>query len=218
MDFKGVDKVFLVIFDGLGYNRLMHHLDSHNGIFLELAQKGSLKPLTTVFPSTTSTVLTSIFSGLSPAQHQILGYHMFSKKYGLVFDTLNMKPVYGYSGHVELAMDYSSSIKPLPLLQQNGVKTFVVTRSSIAGSGLSQIIHKDLTLIPYILSSDMFTRSARVLEEPGPTLLIVYHSGVDTLGHRYGPYSDEITFELTSIEHSLRNFVSNLSKNTKKEL
>ena len=183
-----------------------------------MAEKGALKPLTTVFPSTTSTVLTSIFTALSPAQHQILGYHMFSKKYGLVFDTLDMKPVYGYSGQVELAKDYSNTVKPwLPILEQKGVKTLVATRASIAGSGLSQVIHKDLKLIPYLLGSDMFTRSAKALEQPGPTLLIMYYSGVDTLAHRYGPYSDEVTFELTSIEHNLRNFVSNLSEKTKKE-
>ena len=217
-DFTGVDKVVLIIFDGLGYNRLMYHLDSHNGAFMELAEKGALKPLTTVFPSTTSTVLTSIFTSLSPAQHQILGYHMFSKKYGLIFDTLDMKPVYGYSGQVELAKDYLSSVRLwLPILQQNGVKTLVATRSSIAGSGLSQVIHKDIPLIPYLLGSDMFTRAARALEQPGPTLLIMYYSGVDTLAHRYGPYSDEVTFELTSIEHNLRNFVSNLSEKTKQE-
>ena len=218
IDFQGVDKVVLLIFDGLGYNRLLHHLDSHDGTFMTLATKGALKPLTTVFPATTSTVLTSIFTGLSPAQHQILGYHMFSKKYGLVFDTLDMKPVYGYSGQVDLAQDYSNSVKPwLPILEQRGVKTSVVTRASIAGSGLSQVIHGDVPLIPYVLDADMFTRSARALEQPGPTLLIMYYSGVDTLAHRYGPYSDEVTFELTSIEHNLRNFVSNLSEKTKKE-
>ena len=88
-DFQKVDKVVLFIFDGLGYNRLLHHLDNHNRTFLELAEKGTLNPVTS------STVLASLFTALSPAQHQILGYHMFSKKYGLVFDTLDMKPVYG---------------------------------------------------------------------------------------------------------------------------
>ena len=97
------------------------------------------------------------------------------------------------------------------------MNTSVATRASIAGSGLSQIIHKALKLIPYSLSSDMFTQSARELEKQGPTLLIIYHSGVDTLAHRYGPYSEEETFELTSIEHNLKNFISNLSEKTKKE-
>ena len=61
------------------------------------------------------------------------------------------------------------------------MKTSVVTRASIAGSGLSQVIHGDVPLIPYVLDADMFTRSARALEQPGPTLLIMYYSGVDTL-------------------------------------
>jgi predicted AlkP superfamily pyrophosphatase or phosphodiesterase len=217
-DFQGVDKVVLFIFDGFGYNRFLHHVESHDGTFMELAEKGSLKPLTTVFPATTSTVLTSLFTGLSPAQHQILGYHMFSKKYGLVFDTLDMKPVYGYSGQVELAKDYSHSVKSLlPILEQNGIKTLISTKASIAGSGLSLVTHGDVKLIPYVLASDMFTRSARALEQPGPTLLVIYYSGVDTLSHRYGPYSEEVTFELTSIEHNLKAFVSNLSEKTKKE-
>ena len=63
----------------------------------------------------------------------------------------------------------------------------------------------------------MFTQSTKILEQPGPTLLIIYYSGVDTLSHRYGPYSDEVTFELTSIEHNLRTFISNLSEKTKNE-
>lgn len=215
---EGASKIVLIIFDGLGYNRILAHLTRHDGTFRELAGKGTLKPITTTFPSTTSTVLTSVFSGLSPSQHQILGYHMFSKKYGLVFDTLDMKPVYGYSGQVELTRDYSKKIRPLlPQLEQRGIKTLVATKASIADSGLSQIIHRHQRLIPYLLSSDMIVQSRQALERQGPLLLVIYYSGVDTLAHKYGPYSEEVSFELTSIEHSLNGLISGLSQQTKKE-
>jgi hypothetical protein len=116
--------------------------------------------------------------------------HVLQKK--LDFDTLDVRPVYGYSGQVELAKDYSHSVKPwLPFLEQNGVETYVATRSSIAGSGLSQIIHKELKLIPYVLASDMLIQSSKALKQQSPTLLIMYYSGIDTLAHRYGPYSEE---------------------------
>lgn len=217
-DIKNFEKVVLFVFDGLGYNRLLHHMERENGTFFQLAERGALNPLTTGFPATTSTSLTSIFTGLSPAQHQILGYHMFSKKYGLIFDTLDMRPVYGYSGQVELGKDYSNSIKPwLPILEQNGIETSIVTRASIAGSGLSQVIHRGLKLIPYMLDTDMLTQLRKALEQQGPTFLIVYYSGVDTLSHRYGPYSEEVNFELSSIEHNLRSFLSSLSERTKQE-
>ncbi|NLF88377.1 alkaline phosphatase family protein [Candidatus Bathyarchaeota archaeon] len=215
---EGVEKVMLVILDGLGYNRLLHHINSHNGTFAEIAEKGTLKPLTTVFPSTTSTALTSLFSGLSPAQHQIIGYHMFSKKYGLIYNTLDMKPVYGYSSRVELAKDYAHQIPLLaPLLEERGICVSAITRSHIAGSGLSQITHRDQTPTPYLLASDMWTHSAQALQKNSPMLSIVYYSGVDTLAHKYGPYSKEVTFELTTLEHNIADFVGGLSEEIKKE-
>jgi predicted AlkP superfamily pyrophosphatase or phosphodiesterase len=215
---EGTEKVVLFIFDGLGYNRLIHYIGNHSGTLMELAQRGTLKPLTTVFPPTTSTVLSSIFTGLTPAEHQILGYHMFSKKYGVVYNTLDMKPVYGYNARVELARDYIRSIKPtLPNLEQEGVKTTVLTKAAIAGSGLSEIIYRDCGLITYLLETDMFVQLRKVLEHRGPSLIIVYHSGVDTLAHRYGPYSEEVTFELASVEHNIGHFIDSLSHETKKE-
>jgi hypothetical protein len=215
---EGVKKIMLVIFDGLGYNRLLHHISSRNGTFGEIAEKGVLEPLTTVFPSTTSTALTSLFSGLSPAQHQVIGYHMFSKKYGLIYNTLDMKPVYGYSNRVELAKDYTHQIRLLsPHLEERGIAVSIVTKSHIIGSGLSQITHRDQTPTAYLLGSDMWTHSAHALQKPGPLLSIVYYSGVDTLAHRYGAYSEEVTFELTTLEHNIRDFIEGLSSDVKEE-
>jgi hypothetical protein len=217
-DLQGIEKVVLVILDGFGYNRLLTHLSSNDGTFSELVQKGVLKPITTVFPSTTSTVLTSIFTGLSPAEHNIIGYHMFSKEYGLVFNTLEMKPVYGYSHEVDLAEDYSRKVRPwIKKLQEHNIKTIVATRWSIAGSGLSRVIHRDQDIIPYILHSDMFVQCGKALEHEDPTLLIIYYPGIDTLAHRYGCYSEEATSEINSIECNLNNFLKSLSEKTKKK-
>ncbi|MFA5571662.1 MAG: alkaline phosphatase family protein [Crenarchaeota archaeon] len=217
-DLKGIKKVLLIIFDGLGYNRLLHHINNHRSTFTELAKQGVLKPITTVFPSTTSSALTSIFSGLPPAQHQIIGYRMFSKKYGTIYNTLDMKPVYEYSSKIELAKDYAHSIKLLiPLLEQRGIQISVITKSKIIGSGLSQITHQNIMPTPYILSSDMWTHATAALENPSNQLSITYYSGVDSLAHKYGNYSKEVTFELTSIENNLQEFISGLSKTVKEE-
>ncbi len=65
-DFSGVEKVVLFVVDGLGYNRLVSHMEKLKGAIHDLADKGTLKALTSSFPSTTSTALTSIFTGLPP--------------------------------------------------------------------------------------------------------------------------------------------------------
>ena len=217
-DAGGVEKVFLVIADGLGLKRLLTHIGSHDGMLAELAQKGVLKPLASTFPATTSTALTSIFTGLQPSEHRVLGYQMFSREYGCVYNTLDMKPVFGYSSHMDLARDFTRRIKPwMPRLQEQDVRALVATKATIVGSGLSRIIHADQEFVPYMLDSEMMVKCRKALEQQGPTFLMLYYSGVDALEHRYGPASEEVTSEIQSFEYHLKNFITKLSDATKKE-
>jgi len=209
-DFGGVQKVFLVVMDGLGYNRLLAHVKRYDGAFSELITKGVMKPVTSPFPATPSTSLTSIFTGLTPSEHGVIGYQMFSQEYGCVFNTLDMKPVYGYSSEVEIARDLSRKIKPwMPMLQEHGIRTLIATKGSIIGSGLSRIVHADQELTPYILESEMLAKCRRAIEQQCPVFLVLYYSGIDTLEHRYGPNSEEVTSEIQSFEFLLKNFSTN---------
>jgi hypothetical protein len=217
-DFDGVEKVFLVIMDGFGYNRLLAHVKEHDGALAELVAKGVLKPFTSPFPATTSTSLVSIFTGLTPAEHGVLGYQMYSPQYGCIVNTLEMKPVYGYSAEVEIARDIARRVKPwMPAFQEHGIRTLIATKGSIMGSGLSRVVHANIDVIPYVLESEMLAKCRKVLEQPGPVFLVLYYSGVDTLEHRYGPYSDEVTSEIQSFEFLLKTFLGKLSEATKLE-
>jgi hypothetical protein len=217
-DFDGIERVFLIIMDGFGYNRLLTHIKSHNGALSELVEKGILQSLTSPFPATTSTSLASIFTGMPPVEHGIVGYQMFSREYGCVVNALDMKPVYGYSSEVEIARDLSRKVKPwMPVLNNHGVRTLVVTKASIVGSGLSRVIHADLDVIPYMLESEMFVKCRRELENQGPMFLALYYSGVDTLEHRYGPNSEEVRNEIETFDFLLKNFLKQLSDAAKNE-
>ncbi|MGD0330779.1 MAG: alkaline phosphatase family protein [Nitrososphaeria archaeon] len=218
-DLQGVDKVLLLIIDGLGYSRFLMYIASNRGVLSYLAEKGTSKPLTSTFPATTSTSLTSIFTGMSPSEHNIIGYQMFSKEYGLIFNTLSMQPVYGVSNRIDIAEEYSKKVKPwMSSFKNYNIKAVVVTRGSIVESGLSRVIHRDLEVAPYILESDMLTRCRNELENSSRALVVMYYSGFDALAHRYGPYSEEATSVLQSLEYNLKNTLFNkLSKDTKKK-
>ncbi len=60
-DYSGVEKVVLFIVDGLGFNRLVSHMEKSKSAFYDLSDHGTLKTLVSTFPSTTSTALTSDF-------------------------------------------------------------------------------------------------------------------------------------------------------------
>ena len=195
----------LFVFDGLGFNRLVSHMEKFGGTFLDLADRGVLKAFSSTFPSTTSTALTSIFTGLPPSEHGVIGFNMFVPEYGAIFNTLYMDPVIGYRGGFDLAEDLSQYAVPwLPLLREGGVEVKTFTRRNLIGSGLSRVIHRHQELVGYSFASDMIVRVRKALEQPGPLFLCVYYAGVDTMEHQYGPYSEETSAELQDLGHLLK--------------
>src|SRR4051794_37423946 len=68
---REAEQVVMLVLDGLGWAAI----ESHAALMPALAaMEGG--PITTVVPSTTATALTSIATGLAPAQHGIVGYRM----------------------------------------------------------------------------------------------------------------------------------------------
>jgi len=216
-DSNGVERVFLIIVDGLGFKRLLTHISRHDGLLAEIAQKGVLKSLTTTFPATTSTALTSIFTGMHPCEHRVLGYQMFSREHGCVFNTLDMKPIFGYTSRMDIASDFILRIKPWTFqLQEHGIRALMATKATIVGSGLSRVIHAGQEYVPYMLDSEMMVKCRKAIELDGRTLLSLYYSGIDALEHRYGTESEEVVSEIQSFEYHLKNLIEKLSSSAKK--
>ena len=218
-DLNGISKVILIVVDGLGYNRLLSHMEKFEGTFFSLAEKGVLKPITSTFPATTSTSLTSIFTALPPSDHGIIGYLMYLKNYGLVLDTLNMKPVYGWASDAKFTDELTPRVKTWrSSLSECGIKVLTATKGIQMDSGLSKVLHTGQEMIPYLLSSDMITSCRKALEQPGPTLTVMYYAGLDALEHLYGPSSEEATLEIRSLEYLIRTaFLDKLPKTVKEE-
>ena len=68
---RAADAVVLLVLDGLGWNSAQ----AHTAILPTITAMTGDR-ITTVVPSTTATALTSIATGLAPAQHGVLGYRM----------------------------------------------------------------------------------------------------------------------------------------------
>src|SRR5439155_9728139 len=58
-----------------------------------LGQRGTLAPLTSVFPSTTTAALTSLSTGLAPGRHGMLGYEMWLKEFGMTANMIQLQPM-----------------------------------------------------------------------------------------------------------------------------
>ncbi len=78
IDFSSGRSIALIVIDGLGYNFLMRHGPS------TLLCKNLKGPITSVFPPTTASAITTFLTGVAPQQHGLTGWFMFLKEIGML--------------------------------------------------------------------------------------------------------------------------------------
>lgn len=197
----GERRVILLVVDALALHRLRRWIERGSlPVWKRLAERGLLAPLTSVTPSTTSSVLTSLWTGRSPAEHGITGYEMWMKEYGIVANTIAHSPsaFRGDSGSLQRAGFDPEQVLTTPTLgvhlAAQGVQPHVFQHASIVRSGLSQMYFDRVTVQPFFTASDLWINLRKLFESrPGePLYAYVYWSEVDTFSHRYGP-NDERT-------------------------
>src|SRR5690606_25752003 len=119
------DQVVFLVLDGLGWNQLKARPSLAPTL---TAMSGG--PITTVAPSTTSTALTSIVTGLTPGEHGIIGYRM-----DVAGDVLNVLrwSVNGRDARGTIAPESSQGCEPFL-----GHRRASVTRAEVKSSGFTQ--------------------------------------------------------------------------------
>lgn len=85
---KDSRNVALLVIDGLGYEYIKKN--GKNSIF----EKRLARSLTSVFPSTTASAITTFATGVAPQQHGITGWFMYLKELGVVSTILPFMPRY----------------------------------------------------------------------------------------------------------------------------
>ncbi len=196
---KRADKVVSFILDGLGYLKLE-----------ELAEKGLVDlsrfdiriPLTSVFPPTTTTSLTSLSTGVSPVVHGILGYKLFLREVGAVVNMIKLSTPGAPDESIKNVGVELEKFVSVPTiyerLREKGVKSYLFLPKYIVNSGLSGILYRGVEeIVAFISLSDLFVLLKKALRLPGRVLLGVYWPVTDTLAHLYGPESEPFSLEVS---------------------
>jgi len=217
----GVENVVLMLFDGLGYRELLRQ--TGRGFFGSLAEKGSVRPITTVFPSTTAAALTTVSTGLTPQEHGLPEWFVYMDELDEVVVTLPFARV-GEQGRDTLV----GLIEPKFLfdgttiferLKREGVRSLSLTNRALAYTAYSKESRKGSEVLPYASASDLAVSLKRRLERArGRNLFYVYWSYIDTIEHIYGPNTPESEVEASLISHAFQEgFVSKLGREAAKK-
>jgi predicted AlkP superfamily pyrophosphatase or phosphodiesterase len=191
----GARQVVLFVVDGLGWEQLQERPDRAPTLAGMIGG-----PVTTVAPSTTSTALTSLTTGLPPGEHGVVGYRI--AVHGEVLNVLRWTTAAG---------DAHQSIPPSklqPVAPFLGERPPVVTRAEYRRSGFTGAHLDPARFWGYRTLSTMVTEVGRLVRASEP-FVYAYYDGLDKVAHEYG-LGEHYDNELAWIDHTVERILTAL--------
>ena len=199
-----------VLADGLGLN-LVDVLPPSSF----LRKHGALE-LASTFPSSTAPALTSIATGLWPAQHGVPAWLVYLRERGLHTVTLPFTERFSGRPLGEFRLEAGDLFTCPPLWAALPGDTMLLLHQRIAGSAYTRYASGGRPILPYTsLSSAVEAICSRVRSAAAPTFTYLYYSAVDTAVHAHGPGSRQVAAEVVELDERLDGLAQDLPENAR---
>lgn len=196
--------VVLLLLDGLGWRALRRSADgNHEGTAARWVPKA--RPLTSVFPTTTTVALTSLSTGAAPGQHGVLGHRLYVPRLGTVVELLRMSPLGVGPSESLVGPDWSPSIlSAVPSIYRRGIGAAALSRDRFEGTGFTRLIYDGASYVGYSNGSDLALSLVETLSKPEPPpLVLAYRDDLDVVQHTRGTRPELVDLELDRVESLL---------------
>jgi hypothetical protein len=202
----GARNLVLLVIDGLGYNYLSSHA---TGSLLHSHLAGRM---TSVFPSTTASAITTTFTGLAPAEHGLTGWFTWFGEAGTTAAALPFKQR-GQGEPLEARGIRPSTIyRGAPLFDSLADEPFVVSYRPIVDSTYNQFFCGRAHRYAYDdLAGLVAQTEATVKSGDGRKFIYTYYPEFDTTSHRFGVASAETAAVFAAIDASFGELLQRLS-------
>ena len=205
------ENVILLLLDGVGFKLLEYAESKFRVPSLDSTFGRSFNgSITSVFPSTTATALTTLNTGLTPQEHGILGYTSYFRNFGSIVNMLKFAPISNedvslFDGGMEPWM-IVPGITIHEKLRKEGIDPYMYVSNSIRDNGLSNVVNRGAEVVPHFSAADMFVQLRKnLIKKRTGTFHFAYLSTPDRIAHMRGPFTEEFGGEVNSIFHSLKN-------------
>lgn len=220
-------KVILILMDALAFHHLRAWMaDDKEMVWNHLVVDGLLAPLTSIVPSTTSSAITTLWTGSSPAEHGIAGYELLLKEYGIVANMIEHKPISYRGGVGSLSQAGFSPDAFLPVFpitthfKEHNVSPYAFQHYSIINSGLSRMFMEEANRQSFSTAADLWVNLRQLFDQsPNERMYTwIYWGAIDTLSHFHGPKDDRPRAEFAIFSSAFeRLFLNELSAPGRKD-
>lgn len=194
-------QVLLLVVDGLGLRYLQAHPDA-------ACLHGHLQGgMTSVFPPTTATAVTSFLTGQAPAQHGLTGWHMYFRELGSVLAVLPGRARYGGVGLTTAGIDATALFGHESFANRIGVEAWNIAPAHIVDSDFNRAHLGRARSLSYRTLPELVTAITEVLQQRGPRYVYAYWPGLDSLGHEQGIWSDAARAHLAELDQAFETLL-----------
>ena len=198
-------KVFILL-DGLDYDLL----EKITAKFKELGksmEKFENKKVTTLFPSTTMNILSSIYGGVTPAEHGVVGTNLFIKEAGVIINCIYLTSAMDSMGpRLKInPMDLYPKGKLISNIKARNKKVISLMPKHVVGSGLCTATLSTADIVPYITFDDMLIKITKLMSTDNVDYVVAYYDALDTMEHQYDPTSLEVEQSVYTMMQSISN-------------
>lgn len=187
----------LFVVDGLGDRFLNRH--GAGGVLLANRQ-GSM---TSVFPSTTATAITTYLTAQAPSQHGLTGWHMYFKELDGVLAVLPMRPRTGAPIPAPIA-DAESFFKHPNVFAAIDDMSYIVSPIEIIESPFNRAHSGMARRIPYRTMEECFAAIVSLVKNAKERQFIyAYWPQLDSLAHEYGIEHEHTLTHFAQLERAI---------------
>jgi len=176
-----VRNVVLLIIDGLGDNYLARH-----GAGSELARRRR-RALTSVFPSTTASAITTSYTGRTPLEHGLTGWFVYFGAAGCVSAALPYRSRGDMASLAARGVDAEHIYDVPALFCSLAVKSIVVTYREIVDSQYNRVFCRGAERLAYANAEEFVAQLERAVKSgPERKFIYAYWPHYDAVAHRHG--------------------------------
>lgn len=168
-------------------------VDGCGSAFLERHGRGSvmarhrLGDLTSVFPSTTASAVTTFLTGLPPSRHALTGWHMYFEEVGDVLACLPLSPRAPREPMPDPYVLAAQLFGHRPAFAGMSRRAVALAPQDIAGSAFNRYHTAGAETVGYGSMADLFDAlAAQITASAEPAYFYAYYASFDALAHRYG--------------------------------
>ena len=191
-----VDRIILMVVDGMGFNRLERQLQNNDHGFDNILKNHGItySPITSVSPSTTCVATSVLLSnGALAAEMGMMGYMFLLPKLALIANMLFWLPAYKVKARIAELTDWGiepESFLPNPSMAQTlsskNIPMRVIMPDAYKNSPLSRMQLRGAEIDGFIGATDMWLKLKSWLSETSSKKAFAYsyYPDFDSLSHR----------------------------------